>query len=139
MVAFDFEVRDIQLHERELFSLLESSRGQTRMFARSIAEEIMVEAKTRVGVRTGRLQRSIKVTRYQLPPGGYLVGSNRPYALVHHEGAQPHIIRPTKPGGLLVFNVKGRTVKTTVVKHPGHAGRKYLTGSMSTVMARRIP
>jgi len=42
------------------------------------------------------------------------------YAIYIEEGTRPHIIRATKPHGLLVFPVNGKTVFTRKpVKHPG--------------------
>lgn len=41
-------------------------------------------------------------------------------------GAQPHLIRPRKPGGKLRFEVGGAEVFARVVHHPGMAARPFL-------------
>lgn len=57
------------------------------------------------------------------------VGSNHPRALLVHDGAKPHIIRPVNAGGLKFFwREKGRFVCIkTPVNHPGFKGKFYLT------------
>lgn len=41
------------------------------------------------------------------------------YAKFVHDGTKAHIIRPKSPGGVLAFQVGGRTVFARKVNHPG--------------------
>jgi hypothetical protein len=56
------------------------------------------------------------------------VGSELNHALVHHEGARPHIIVPRGGNRLRFFwEKRGRWVSMTRVRHPGHDSNPYLT------------
>lgn len=93
-------------------------------------------AKRTVGFRTGHLRRSISMEQDRKGPGrqqrvriGVLKSGAKGYALYHHEGTKPHIIR-AKRGGVLVFRVRGRLVRTRNVLHPGTRANPYLTRAM---------
>jgi hypothetical protein len=66
------------------------------------------------------------------------VGSDSDHALFVHDGTKPHIIRPKKPGGVLVF--PGATaagpnglVFARIVHHPGTKPNRYLTDNLRLV------
>jgi len=42
-----------------------------------------------------------------------------PYAGFVHNGTPPHVIVPKRPGGVLVFQIGGKTIFTKRVNHPG--------------------
>lgn len=68
------------------------------------------------------------------------VGSNLKTAMVVHQGAKPHIIRPgrTRPGMKFYWKEKGRFVCIkTPVNHPGMLGKFYLTDPLKT-QGRRL-
>lgn len=68
------------------------------------------------------------------------VGSNLPTAMVVHNGAKPHLIRPgrTKPGMKFFWKEKGRFVCIkTPIRHPGMHGKFYLTEPLR-VEGRRL-
>ena len=73
--------------------------------------------------------------------GGQLVGvlgADHPIALIHHEGSRPHVIRPRREGGRLVFFSRraGRVVYAKQVRHPGTKGTKFLTGAVADIRRR---
>jgi hypothetical protein len=136
---FTYELTDIKLDQRGLYSVLKSQRGPVAEHIRSIGRATVVTSKALAGVRTGKLKRSIKMTRDRSDPTEYavLVGSDVNHALVHHEGARRHVIRPRRPGGVLAFPGRGgTTVYTRRVNHPGHRGNKYLTRALRIAMTR---
>lgn len=98
-------------------------------------------AVTSAGLKTGALRRSI--TTYYTRRGKILearVGANPGpggvvgYALYHHEGTRPHVIRPKKAQALR-FTVQGHTVFAKVVHHPGTKPNPYLTRWIRGVFA----
>lgn len=127
-----FELTDIKIDQASLFSLLQSQRGPVAAHIREVGRKTVVGAKALSGVKTGRLKRSIKMTRDRSTPGEYavLVGSDVRHALVHHQGARPHTITPKRPGGYLRFRRGTQIVYTRSVRHPGHSANKYLTNAL---------
>lgn len=79
----------------------------------------------------GALRASIKTEREGNTSRGLeaRVGSSRPYALYHHEGTAPHVIKPKRPGGVLRFwwGRVGAIVYRRSVRHPGTKPNPYLT------------
>ena len=138
MLRFDFDVVDVRLNERGLYSVLQSERGPVARHIKFLGKQVEIIAKGLAGVRTGRLKRSIKMTRDRRVLGQYavLVGSDVRHALVHHQGARPHIITPKQPGGVLVFRGKRGTVFARRVNHPGHGANQYLVNALRTVVGR---
>lgn len=49
------------------------------------------------------------------------------YAPYVHNGTPPHVIRPKNAGGVLVFEVNGQTIFTTLVNHPGTKPQPFIT------------
>lgn len=122
---------NLQLDDKALNKLLNSPKGPVGKHLRVIAQKILTEAKTMVGVRTGALKRSLTVRQGARGNVQFVsVGSNLPHALMHHEGTRPHEIRAL-PGRVMRFNVGGRVVYAQRVDHPGTRPRKYLTVPMN--------
>ena len=75
-----------------------------------------------LGVRTGRLRRSIRRTKAIITGSAVesSIGSNVEYAGIHEYGGQtrPHIIR-ARNGKALAFAVGGKMLFRRSVKHPG--------------------
>jgi phage gpG-like protein len=90
------------------------------------ADRVERASKRMVGVDSGRLRQSIHT---QVVPGAsptIMVGSRVSYALLHHQGTRPHIIRPHLRQKLR-FKINGRVVYATQVLHPGTRPNHYLT------------
>lgn len=133
-----YEMGPIKLNERGLYTTLHSQRGPVAAHIRDLGRKTTITAKLLAGVRTGQLKRSIKMTRDRSIPLEYavLVGSDVRHALVHHQGARPHIITPRNPTGVLVFRGKRGMVYTSRVNHPGHGANKYLTRALQIAVRR---
>lgn len=101
---------------RDLWSALEKAKIKA-----------VLGAKRMVGVRTGALRNSIVGRHLGNFTGQYLwIGSEKGYALAHHEGTKPHIIKPNN-AKVLRFVSKGQVIYTPVVKHPGTKANHYLS------------
>jgi len=133
-----YEMGPVRLNERGLYTVLKSQRGPVAAHIREIGRQTTVTAKLLAGMRTGRLKRSIKMTRDRTMTGEYavLVGADVRHALVHHQGARPHVITPRSPSGMLVFRGRRGTVITSRVNHPGHRANNYLTRALEMAVRR---
>lgn len=98
------------------------------------AQRLQRLARRQVGVETGALRRSIHVSfRRSLVGPEWLIGSENRIALLHHNGAKPHIITP-KRARVLRFSSKGRIVYARLVHHPGTRPNRYLTDNLRRVV-----
>lgn len=88
-------------------------------------------AKAQVGKKTHALQRSIN-HKLATKSGGLVVaiGSNNKIALLHHNGARPHIIAARRAKTLRFYS-RGRIVYAKVVHHPGTKPNRYLTDNLA--------
>lgn len=84
--------------------------------------------------RSGRLLNSIARSKVSISPVGLYVEveASAPYALAHHEGYGPRIIKPEN-GEVLVFPSQGQVVFTDEVLHPGFKGHPFLRKALITV------
>ena len=73
MVGLRYELTDIKIDQRGLYSLLHSQRGPVAEQVREVGRRTVVAAKSLSGVRTGRLKRSIKMERDRSNPREYAV------------------------------------------------------------------
>lgn len=138
----------------ELAVFLHSPVGEVGRYMISLATRVQTLAEMQVGFDDrkpagrpdagggpnqaggGQHLRDTIVKRIVQDAGGIAiyVGSDHPIALMHHEGTRPHEIRPRK-AQVLAFEVNGQVVFATVVHHPGTKPNKYLTDSLTQVMA----
>lgn len=91
-------------------------------------------AKLEAPKSTGRLMGSIKYKKLAGPKGiAFEVTATARHALWMEHGTKPHVIRPKKPGGLLVFYwaKMGRKVFLRSVNHPGTKPHRYLEKGLS--------
>jgi len=124
----------VEFYNAVLDRYLNAPGGQVGEYLRSKGNQIVVLAKSMVGVRTGALRSSIHMRHSRDPRGQYIkVGSTLPYAKMHHEGTRPHMIYP-KRAPILRFTSKGRVVYANAVRHPGTRANKYLTTPMRQVI-----
>lgn len=91
-----------------------------------------------VPVRTGTLRSAQRhrVRQVGLTTRGRIWYDTK-YAASVHEGAKPHVIRPRRPGGKLVFMYKGRLVVTDRVNHPGNRPDPWLYAALYIRAARQ--
>lgn len=133
MIGLKFDLVDVKIDRRGLYSTLQSQRSPVADHIRAIGRTTVVLSKGFAGVKTGRLKRSIKMERDRTITNEYavLVGSDVRHALVHHQGAKRHVITPRSPGGYLVFRGRsGGAVFTKRVNHPGHRRNEYLVRAL---------
>lgn len=119
------------LSEKGILSLYATPRAPVARHINGIANTTVRLAKRYVGKKTRALQKSIEKSKMYITPSGLLinVGSGLDYALVHHNGARRHLIRPNRAKQLR-FKVGGKIVTTTLVNHPGHKANRYLTRAL---------
>lgn len=121
--------------ENAMTRLERGEDGQVGRYLIKKGRMIEAAAKRQVGVRTGALRASIHMRHYADPRGQFIrIGSGLSYARLHHEGSKPHLIMPKQKGGLLVFQSKGQTVFTHLVRHPGTRPNRYLTDNMRRII-----
>jgi hypothetical protein len=100
-------------------------RSVSRLASRTVKEQKALAPK-----RSGKLAASIRFTRGISSKGiTFTSGSTLKYAGWMEHGTRPHVIRPKRPGGLLVFfwPKAGRTVFLRSVNHPGTRPYHYLS------------
>lgn len=65
------------------------------------------------------------------------VGSDDPVALWHHEGTQPHVIRPKQARMLVFYWPKvGKVVYLPIVHHPGTRPNRFLINALRVLRSR---
>jgi hypothetical protein len=113
--------------------MLNSPEGDVGKYLAKKGRLITAAAKAQVGVRTGALRSSIHMRHLRDSRGQYVkIGSNLDYALLHHQGTKPHVIRPDR-AKVLRF-VRGSTIiYATSVMHPGTKANRYLSDNLKLV------
>jgi hypothetical protein len=96
------------------------------------ASRVLQGARQQVGVRTGQLRSNLHKEWITGPSGdvGQRVGSNVPYAWLHHDGTRPHIIAARRAKLLRYVNRQGQVVFARTVFHPGTRPNKYLSDQL---------
>jgi hypothetical protein len=104
------------------------------------ADAFVPKAQADAPIRTGCLRSGIHKRAIEEVPNGLsirivsLTTTCSPdrieYAFWMHEGTEPHVITPKKPGGVLAFKVDGKTVFARKVNHPGTRAYKYLSRNL---------
>lgn len=100
---------------------------------RKRADRVLIAAKARAPVKSGRLKESLHL-KHEPGAGGNMqwrIGSSVNYALMVHEGTRPHLIHPSLRRTLR-FREGGRTIYATVVHHPGTRPHRFLTEALWT-------
>jgi hypothetical protein len=130
---------------RAIDKILNSPSGEVGLDLKRRADRLRDIAKTKVGVKTGRLRRSIRVYGHRRTTLGQKIqiGSSVPYARMHHNGTKPHIIAPNnhrflkfKPssGAGAGWNVLADgSVLARKVRHPGTKPNRYLSDSVKYI------
>lgn len=79
-------------------------------------------------VDTGQLEGTGQLIRRG--GGRWRIWYSADYASFPDQGTRAHTIRPRNPGGVLVFQVGGRTVFATKVDHPGNEGTGWFSDTV---------
>ena len=123
----------VVFRKEELDFLLNSPEGDVGRYLANKGRLITVAAKAQVGVRTGALRSSIHMRHLRDSRGQYVkIGSNLDYALLHHQGSKPHVIRPDR-AKVLRFVRGSRIIYTSSVMHPGTKANRYLSDNLKLV------
>lgn len=99
-------------------------------------EKVKVEARRLVGKRTHNLESRIlkRVGDIGGNPAVFVGVENVPYALFHHEGTRPHIIRARRANYLrFVSSRTGKVVYTKQVNHPGTKPNRFLVNALQVL------
>ena len=118
--------------QAEKFELLKSPTGAVGRDLLRRGYSVLAGATRQVGVKTGRLRASLRVTHEYDPVYGQAVriGSKLNYARMHHEGTRAHVILPVRAPQLVFRNRGGRLIRTDRVLHPGTKPNRYLTDNL---------
>lgn len=95
------------------------------------ANHIMAEMESRTPVKTGALRQSLAI---KVETNKVIIGPNTPYAGFVEFGTKPHVIRPKRPDGVLVFTINGTKVFTKKVNHPGTKAQPYVVPAFEAWM-----
>lgn len=132
--TISYSLRGVTIYDAALSAELNTNKGHLWRYLERRAEIAVRAAKRQVGVKTGKLQRSIHKRHLGNYTGQYIwIGSKVNYAYLHHEGSAPHSIK-AEAGGVLVFggtkSFKGRIIRTPEVSHPGTRANPYLRNQL---------
>lgn len=96
------------------------------------ANRVIRAAQRQVGVHSGELKKSIGL-RWKLDSGVVMsvsIDAERPYAVIHHDGTKPHIIRPINGKALRFIGKDGQVVFAKSTSHPGTKANRYLLDNL---------
>lgn len=94
--------------------------------ARNTAREWEARLQRESPVDTGLMRNQTTVRAKATRIGAAIEAKvDTPYAQIVARGQRPHQILPRRPGGVLAFEVDGRTVFTRRVSHPGAQPRTW--------------
>lgn len=128
---FSYKFKDLIIFDAKLRIELQTPAGGLWRWMETRGNKAVLGAKRSVGVRTGSLRDSIHKRHLSNFTGQYLwIGSNKSYALAHHEGTRPHTITPNPPNTLLKFRSGTRVIHTPIVNHPGTKPNRYLSSQL---------
>lgn len=120
-------------YEPRLDRYLNSPGGEVGRYLHNRGLRVLSAAKRQVGVKTGALRASLHMRHFRDMRSQYVkIGSTLKYALLHHEGTKPHLIRP-RGTGVLSFQKKGQIIITHLVRHPGTRPNRYLTDNLKLI------
>jgi hypothetical protein len=134
-ISYDISFGGLILDPAKLDFMLNQQGGEVGRHMDAMARIITARAKAQVGRESGALMASIKWQYGRTSVGQErVIGSHLPYALAHHEGTAPRVIKP-KNGQVLSFKSKGVSIVTDVVKHPGTEANRYLSDNLDVVVS----
>jgi hypothetical protein len=129
-VDLQFNLTNVTWDKTQLGLLLDSPAGPVGRDLARRGRKVLIAATMQVGIDTGRLKKSLKMTHERSTRGQFvMVGSKLNYALMHHEGTRPHIITPNR-AQVMVFNKGSRVIYATSVRHPGTKANRYLRDNL---------
>jgi len=130
-----YKFSGVIFYEPVIQAYLHSTKGPIGLWLNAQGEKVVIGAKAQVGVRSARLQQSIRIQDHRASPTGQTmkIGSTVNYAYVHHEGMKPTIITAKGENKTLRFRTGARIIYTKRVVHPGFRPNKYLKDSLKLI------
>jgi hypothetical protein len=121
----------VVLYNDKIDTMFNNPNGMMGRHLSKQAKKVQAAAKRQVGVRSGRLKRSIRVYGHKRTADGQelYIGSSVPYALDHHNGTKPHVITPKKRS-YLKFRQGAVITYRKSVNHPGTKPNRYLSDNL---------
>lgn len=116
-------------------------RAKVARTSQALAVEWQRELLRTSPIDTGAMRTATRVVANQTGRGAEVVASvDTDYAEFVARGTPPHTILPKRPGGVLVFQIGGRTVFTARVSHPGARPNPWWDDSINALpnLIRRI-
>lgn len=124
----------IKVYDAELKTFLTSKNGPVGRYLHRQGKQVERAAKRQVGKKTGALRSSIHMRHLLDARGQYIeVKASTPYALAHHEGTKPHVIKPKNAPILRFSNKSGSVIHARTVNHPGTKPNRYLSDNLRLV------
>lgn len=121
---------NVHIDEVAFRAFIHDPDGPIRQELRRRARNVQRRARQLVGVDSGALRSSIHVADLEtIGSPSVSIRSNLPYALAHHQGTRPHVIRPNSER-FLRFKVAGKIVYVRQVQHPGTRPNPYLARAL---------
>lgn len=128
-----YKLVNIRFDDAQIDNMLHGPTGAVGRYMARKATEHVAASRALAGKSSGRLARSISWDRRRLKRSQrIIITADVSYALYHHEGTKPHIIR-AKRGGSLKFSSRGRVVRVNSVNHPGTKPNPFLTAPIRPV------
>lgn len=128
--TFSFVFKDLVINKVMLDYVTNSPIGDVGKYLKKRGRLMVALAKRQAGKETGALRNSITMTNYRTTYGQNMkIGSNLNYALAHHNGTRPHLIRPEK-AEILRFTAGSRVVYSREVMHPGTKPNRFLSDQL---------
>lgn len=144
----------LEIYPQKVQQLVDSAEGPVGRYNKILAEAVLREAIPRIGTRYAghhsgtRLRETGRVEN--IGGAAYMVRFNHPIAYLHHVGAQPHTISPSRATGMgrkgPLPVTSGPPVATkrrgahfegfwskTTVNHPGSPANPYLTDAAAQI------
>ena len=122
-------------NHRQIDELLYGRNGAVQLHVSNTGRQAEGAARRRVGVKSGKLKASIgsRIVGAKLGKGfNFELFANTPYAVYHHDGTSPHVIRP-RNARVLRFQVGGVVVYAMHVQHPGTKPNRFLLEAIRDV------
>lgn len=121
----------IDINKPKLNYHLNSPTGQTGRWLKKRGELALNAAKRQVGVKSGSLRRSIRMSHLTNATGQYLtIWTMHRLAEIHHNGTRPHLITPKSGNKVLRFTRGTQVIYARRVRHPGTKPNRFLADQL---------
>lgn len=142
--SWDYRFEKVVFREPQLLAELHGPTGGLWKYLDRRSAVALANSKQLVGVKTGRLRKSLHVRHLATPYGQVVkIGSDVPYAYMHHRGTPPHLIMPDKAPELVFFGKSGtggmKLIRTQLVRHPGTKANRYLSSQLRMFTGTKMP